>query len=202
MAAPKPDESTLFNAARRIDDPAARRLYVREACGDDLALAARGEALLRAHDEDPFLALPDQGAWRGPRRPERGAHAGPWQRGAVEALRQGEHPSVEAFAQRYAGHADDIRDMLPALELMEQAKSTEDTPGRRQAEAAPLRQPRDCQTLREVGPSGRGRVSSDRQRKEQLRAPVRHTNGTSLTAYSRASAFNRACFFSDSTTHA
>src|SRR5207245_2770455 len=86
------------------------------------------------------------------------------------------HPSVEAFAQRYAGHADDIRDMLPALELMEQAKSAEDTPGRRQAEAAPLRQPRDCQTLREVGPSGRGRVSSDRQRKEQLRAPVRHTS--------------------------
>jgi hypothetical protein len=40
--------------------------------------------------------------------------------------------------------------MLPALELMEQAKSAEDTPGRRQAEAAPLRQPRDCQTLREV----------------------------------------------------
>ena len=58
MAAPKPDESTLFNAARRIDDPAARRLYVREACGADLALAARGEALLRAHDVVPFLASP------------------------------------------------------------------------------------------------------------------------------------------------
>jgi hypothetical protein len=58
---------------------------------------------------------------------------------------------------------------------MEQAKSAEDTPGRRQAEAAPLRQLRDCQTLREGGRGGRGRVSSDRQRKEQLRAPVRHT---------------------------
>ena len=69
--------------------------------------------------------------------------------------------------------------MLPALVLMEQTKSTEDTPGqRRQAEAAPLRQPGDCQTLREVGRGGRGRVSSDRQRKEQLRAPVRPTNGT------------------------
>ena len=94
----------------------------------------------------------------------------------LEALRQGKHPSVEAFAQRYAEHADDIRDMLPALELMEQAKSAEDTSGRRQAEAAPLRQLRDCQTLREVGRDGRGRVSSDRQRKEQLRAPVRHTS--------------------------
>jgi eukaryotic-like serine/threonine-protein kinase len=46
----------------------------------------------------------------------------------LEALRQGKHPSVEAFAQRYAEHADDIRDMLPALVLMEQAKSAEDTP--------------------------------------------------------------------------
>jgi tetratricopeptide (TPR) repeat protein len=61
MAAPKPDESTLFNAARRIEDPAARRLYVREACGDDGDLADRVEALLRMHDEDPtFLASPPQ----------------------------------------------------------------------------------------------------------------------------------------------
>jgi hypothetical protein len=58
MGAPRLDEADIFNAARRIDDPAARRLHVREACGDDLALAARGEALLRAHDEDPFLASP------------------------------------------------------------------------------------------------------------------------------------------------
>jgi serine/threonine protein kinase len=59
MAAPKPDEATIFNAARRIDDPAARRNYVREACGDDRALAARVEKLLRAHDDDPtFLASP------------------------------------------------------------------------------------------------------------------------------------------------
>jgi WD40 repeat protein/tetratricopeptide (TPR) repeat protein len=68
MAAPKPDESTLFNAARRIEDPAARRLYVREACGEDLALVDRVEALLRAHDQETtFLASPaaDVGAWLG-----------------------------------------------------------------------------------------------------------------------------------------
>jgi serine/threonine protein kinase len=59
MAAPKPDESTLFNAARRIDDPSERRRYVGEACGDDLVLAGRVEALLRAHSEGPtFLASP------------------------------------------------------------------------------------------------------------------------------------------------
>jgi predicted Ser/Thr protein kinase len=59
MAAPKLDESTLFNAARRIDDPAARQQYVREACADDGALADRVEALLRAHDKtSTFLGSP------------------------------------------------------------------------------------------------------------------------------------------------
>ena len=56
-----PDESTVFNAARRIEDPAARRRYVTGACGGDPAFAARVEALLRMHDEDPnFLASPAQ----------------------------------------------------------------------------------------------------------------------------------------------
>ena len=59
MAAPKVDEADVFNAARRIGDPAERRQYVRETCGDDVALAGRVEALLRAHDEDPtFLESP------------------------------------------------------------------------------------------------------------------------------------------------
>ena len=57
MATPMPDESTVFNAACRIADPAARRRYVAGACGGDPAFAARVEALLRMHDEDPnFLA--------------------------------------------------------------------------------------------------------------------------------------------------
>jgi serine/threonine protein kinase len=59
MAAAKPDEATIFNAARRIEDPAARRFYIREACGEDRALAERVEALLGAHDEGAtFLASP------------------------------------------------------------------------------------------------------------------------------------------------
>jgi WD40 repeat protein len=59
MAAPKPDEATIINAALRIDDPAARRRYVAEACGNDLALAGRVEGLLRAHHEAPtFLGSP------------------------------------------------------------------------------------------------------------------------------------------------
>jgi WD40 repeat protein len=59
MAAPMLNEADIFNAARHIQDPEARRRYVGEACSEDLALAGRVEALLRAHDENPtFLASP------------------------------------------------------------------------------------------------------------------------------------------------
>jgi serine/threonine protein kinase/Tfp pilus assembly protein PilF len=59
MAVAKRDEATIFNAARRIEDPTARRQYVREACGEDGTLADRIEALLQAHDDDAtFLASP------------------------------------------------------------------------------------------------------------------------------------------------
>ena len=47
----------------------------------------------------------------------------------VEAFRRGQRPSVEEFARRHPEHADEIREMLPALVLMEQAKSADDPPG-------------------------------------------------------------------------
>jgi hypothetical protein len=53
----------------------------------------------------------------------------------VEAFRQGKRPSVEEFARRYPAHADAIREMLPALVLMEQAKSANDSPGQRRQAA-------------------------------------------------------------------
>jgi WD40 repeat protein/serine/threonine protein kinase/Flp pilus assembly protein TadD len=61
MPAPTFNEADIFNAARRIEDPEARRRYVQEACGEDLALADRIEALLRAHAEDGnFLDAPTE----------------------------------------------------------------------------------------------------------------------------------------------
>jgi serine/threonine protein kinase len=47
----------------------------------------------------------------------------------VEAFRQGKNPSVEEFARRYPEQAAEIREMLPALVLMEEAKAEDDSPG-------------------------------------------------------------------------
>src|SRR5437868_2623470 len=59
MTGPIPKEEELFNGARRIEEPEARRLYVQQACGADRHLQARVEALLRVCDEErSFLQSP------------------------------------------------------------------------------------------------------------------------------------------------
>jgi WD40 repeat protein/serine/threonine protein kinase len=86
----------------------------------------------------------------------------------VAAFRQGKQPSVEEFAQRYPQQADDIRNMLPALVLMEEAKSASDTSNQRRqatvmAAGAPLQQLGDYRILREVGRGGMGVIYEAQQ---------------------------------------
>src|SRR5262245_58723466 len=59
MNAQQIDEKAVFNAARRITDPAARNEYLAEACGGDAAVIQRFRDLLRIHEqEQSFLESP------------------------------------------------------------------------------------------------------------------------------------------------
>jgi WD40 repeat protein/serine/threonine protein kinase len=78
----------------------------------------------------------------------------------VEAFRQGKHPSVEEFARRYPELADELREILPALVLMEKVKAPGVAPTAQPVagSAPPLRQLGDYQILREIGRGGMGVV--------------------------------------------
>src|SRR5262249_57181451 len=71
------------------------------------------------------------GGGRGDTTPATAAVGGVGGDGGVECWGRGRSPGGGGSPRRYPAHADEIRDMLPALALMEQAKSADDTPSQR-----------------------------------------------------------------------
>jgi serine/threonine protein kinase/tetratricopeptide (TPR) repeat protein len=140
MAAPHRDEADIFNAARQVADPAARRRYVAEACGEDRTLAERVEALLRVHDEAPtFLDYPaeevrdllDASAAAGP-----GTQIGPYKllrligeggMGTVFLAEQSE-PLQRQVALKVVRPGMDSRQILARFEQERQALALTDHP--------------------------------------------------------------------------
>ncbi len=113
----------------------------------------------------------------------------------VEAFRQGQRPSVEEFARRYPEHADEIREMLPALALMEKAKASVppgyQRPSAAPADEAPLRQLGDYQILREIGRGGMGVVYEARQLSLARHVAIKVLPGAALLDPRRLGRFQR-----------
>src|SRR5438094_646123 len=81
----------------------------------------------------------------------------------LERYRQGKHPAISEYTQRYPELADEIRDLFPALVLMEEAGPRESGPpggcgGRVTADGQALERLGDYRIVREVGRGGMGLV--------------------------------------------
>jgi WD40 repeat protein/serine/threonine protein kinase/tetratricopeptide (TPR) repeat protein len=94
-----------------------------------------------------------------------------WERNPIDRLadeflgrhRRGENPSVTEYAEQYPELADEIRDLFPALVMMEElkpaaAEGTETAAGGARAESKKLERIGDYRILREVGRGGMGIV--------------------------------------------
>ncbi|MDA1161834.1 MAG: protein kinase [Planctomycetota bacterium] len=79
----------------------------------------------------------------------------------AERYRKGEYPSVTEYVLRFPEQADELRELLPAVAMMEQLKSKEEsriTSIERQSVISGLKQLGDFRIIREIGHGGMGVV--------------------------------------------
>jgi WD40 repeat protein/serine/threonine protein kinase len=136
----EPDEPAIFNTARRIEAPEARRQYVEQACGDNEEMRERIEALLRVHDEErSFLEPPTQGfeaAFAEPRREDRGGVIGPYRlqeqigEGGMGSVFRAEqtHPVRRWVALKIIKPGMDSRQVIARFDVERQALALMDHP--------------------------------------------------------------------------
>jgi serine/threonine protein kinase len=79
----------------------------------------------------------------------------------ADRYRNGEYPSVTEYVERFPGQADELRELLPAVAMMEQLKSKEESridSIERQSVISGLEQLGDFRIVREIGHGGMGVV--------------------------------------------
>jgi eukaryotic-like serine/threonine-protein kinase len=76
----------------------------------------------------------------------------------LERYRRGERPGLTEFTERAPEHADEIRELFPALVLMEQAVPAAAVPAGGPTLTAPLERLGDYRVIREIGRGGMGIV--------------------------------------------
>ena len=146
---------SIFFAGLEKKAGAERSAYLEQACGGDSALRLRVEQLLEAHPQaQDFLAEP-------------AVDRDPFEVVAESFLarfRAGERPSIEELAARHAELADQIRELLPALVMVEKDLTIDHDPGSNGPQAPPAPAPGverrlgDYRILREIGRGGMGVV--------------------------------------------
>jgi serine/threonine protein kinase/WD40 repeat protein len=76
----------------------------------------------------------------------------------MDRMRSGERPQISEYAQQYPELADEIREVFPALAVLEEFGPAPDKSARKLAEALALERLGDYRILREVGRGGMGVV--------------------------------------------